>query len=74
MTRGRKENINQASIKNESTRLGFYTEKSSPMDSISMYKNQINWTRFVCIKTESNVLVFYRLKSSPFNSIFMHTW
>ena len=33
-------------------------KKSSPMDSISMYKNRVHWTRFICTKTESSELDF----------------
>ena len=30
----------------------------SSMDLISMYKNQVQWTRFLCIKTKFNELDF----------------
>ena len=34
------------------------TSKSSPLDSISMNKNRVQMTRFLCIKTEFNELDF----------------
>ena len=34
-------------------------KKLSPMDSISTYKNQVNWTQFICTKTESDELDFW---------------
>ena len=49
-------------------------KKSSPMDSISIYKNRVHWTRFVCTKTESNELDLYVQKPGPMNSIFVLTW
>ena len=49
-------------------------KKLSPMDSISMYKNRVHWSRFLCTKTESIGLGFYVQKASPMNSIFGRTW
>ena len=49
-------------------------KKLSPMDSISMYKNRVHWSRFLCTKTESIGLGFYVQKPSPMNSIFGRTW
>ena len=49
-------------------------KKSSPMDSISMYKNRVHWTRFICTKTKSIGLGFYVQKPSPVNSISARTW
>ena len=35
------------------------TKKSSPLDSVSMQRNRVHWTRFLCRETESFGLVFY---------------
>ena len=50
-------------------------KKSSPTDSISIYKNRVHWTRFICKKPKPNRLSFYTYKSSPtdsIDSVFVH--
>ena len=49
-------------------------KKSSPMDSISTYKNRVYWIHFLCIKTKFVGLGFFVGKPSSTNSIFGLTW
>ena len=37
-------------IKTESTGLGLYVQKPSSMDSVSMYINRVQWTRFLGVR------------------------
>ena len=48
------------------------TWKSSSTNSVSMYRNRVQWTRFPCIETEFIELGFYIQKSSSTHSVSMY--
>ena len=41
------------------------------MNSVSMYRNQVHWTRFIYTEIEFNELGFYRWKPSSLNSFLL---
>ena len=46
------------------------TKKPSPLDSVSLRRNRVLWTRFLCIETESIGLDFYAEKTESFRLVF----
>ena len=54
-------------IKFESTGLGFYVQKPSPLDSVSMYKNWVQWTRFLGIRGHFVYLSYWKNRKLEYN-------
>ena len=48
------------------------TKKSSPMvlDSVSLRRNRVQWTQFLCVETESIGLDFFAEKTESFGLVF----
>ena len=52
----------------EFNELGFHVQKSSSLNSVSMYRNRVQWTRFPCMENEFIELIFHELSSHGFAS------
>ena len=53
----------------EFNKLGFHVQKQSSMNSVSMYRNWVCWTRFPYIETDFIELGFHTWKPSSLNLV-----